>query len=109
MAVSPTNNKIIVPKSGFKPVESRESRDAGKPEVAFKSDSKVEAPKVTLKGNPLFEDRARTDMYRGLSAAQKVKLISSIEKCRPQIIETYGERAYEHAVAVLLEAIEFTA
>jgi len=106
MAVSPTNNKVSITKSGLKPVEARVPRDCGKPEVAFKSDAQVKAPNVLPKGNPLFA--ARAGMYRGLSASQKVKLMSSIEKCRPEIIETYGEKAYEHAVAVLLEAIEFT-
>lgn len=109
MAVSPTNNRVNVSKSSFKPLESRESRDAGKPEVAFKSDSKVQAPKVCLKGNPLFDFNPRADMYKGMTAAQKVEFMSKIEKCRPDIVETYGEKAYEHAAAVLLEAIEFTA
>jgi hypothetical protein len=107
MAVSPTNNKVIISKSGFKPLESRESRDTGKPEIAFKSGPEAQAPKALPKGNPFFA--ARADMYKGMTAAQKVEFMSKIEKCRPDIVETYGEKAYEHAAAVLLEAIEFTA
>jgi hypothetical protein len=112
MAVSPTNNnkvanRVATSESGFKRLESRESRDAGKPEIAFNSEPKVQAPKVRLKGNPFFA--ARADMYRGMTAAQKVELMSKIEKCRPDIVKAYGEKAYEHAAAVLLEAIEFTA
>ena len=112
MAVSPTNNnkvanRVATSESGFKRLESRESRDAGKPEIAFKSGPKAQAPKVLPKGNPFFA--ARADMYKGMTAAQKVEFMSKIEKCRPDIEKTYGPKAYEHAAAVLLEAIEFTA
>jgi|GEM_PF-4900543 len=88
---------------GFEPVKPREH---GRPEVAFKPEGEVQAPKAGLAGHSLFA--ARGSKYRDLSPAQRASVLSAIERCRPSIEQTYGTEAFEAAMNVLREAMEFT-
>jgi hypothetical protein len=98
----------------MQPVESRplpRARSLGKPvnDATFDSTPKPRLDTVSGRGNPLLTaDSARSKMYEGLSSTKKEQLLAAIEKSRGQTVAAFGERAYEHAVNVLLEEIEFT-
>jgi len=100
------DTKVVARTTELKGLNPVKPAFAGRPEVAFQKDSKPEAPRVELSGNPLFA--ARGNMYRDMTPAQKSSFMSALEGCREEVVSVYGEKAYTAAEALLKEVMEFT-
>ncbi|MBN1282901.1 MAG: hypothetical protein JXA24_03925 [Proteobacteria bacterium] len=88
---------------GFEPVRPAEK---GRPEVAFESDSRPEAPSAVPAGNALFA--ARGSMYANMSPAQRAAFMSALDGCKGDVVSIYGEKAYNAVESLLKEVMEFT-
>lgn len=87
------------------------ARDMGKPVAGsgYDGTARPNLDRQVSRGNTLLTaGSGRGSMYKDLSPTDKEKLLAAIENCRDSTVAAFGERAYEHAVKVLLEAYEFT-